>query len=355
MATTIERTIDIQGNTRKMSFPVASGQTIYHGALAYVKNDGYLYDFASVTDAGTIEFIGIVADDSYNVTGPAATTSAGSITGASEARTAPAGDRTVRELYLDGQFRAATAGASQSDIGLTVYATDNFTFSTATGVVPIGRITKVLSSTLIEIDLGFSRVAPNNTTAGTLFSTGSGWIDHAVANSCAMKFLTSYSATSGEYACARFRSKSLSAYPVVGVNSSASAGQNDYGNLLAVQGYAQALAYTQSDASNILCGVYSCVDRTAASTGRSWSMWTDTHETVKASGGHYLHRLSHNGGAINLDGIWTLYAGQGCDYLMNFENANAPVASGDKTGGSKTYALAVNINGTPAYIQCYDA
>ena len=82
-------------------------------------------------------------------------------------------------------------------------------------------------------------------------------------------------------------------------------------------------------------------------------MWTDTHETVKASAGHYLHRLSHNGGAINLDGIWTIYAGQGCDYLMNFENTNAPVIAGDKTGGTKDYALAVYINGAVRYIQCY--
>jgi hypothetical protein len=83
-------------------------------------------------------------------------------------------------------------------------------------------------------------------------------------------------------------------------------------------------------------------------------MWTDTHETIKATGGHYLHRLSHNGGAINLDGIWTIYAGQGCDYLMTFENNNAPVGTGDKTGGAKSYNLAVLVNGVVRYIQLYD-
>lgn len=204
----------------------------------------------------------------------------------------------------------------------------------------------------------FSGVTVSTNTDGSCISTGSTWLVHATAGQCAVKFLCSSSATSGDYATLRIRARSDGASAtagVVGGNFSASGGINNYANLYGVQGYCQPLTYTQSEAANILCGVYSCVQRTAASSGRSWSLWTDTHETVKAGAGHYLHRLSHNGGAINLDGIWSIYAGQGCDYLMNFENTNAPVTSGDKTGGTKSYSLAIYINGAVRYIQCYDA
>lgn len=204
--------------------------------------------------------------------------------------------------------------------------------------------------------IDFSAVTPSTNTDGSLLSTGSTWVVHPTAGACASKMLCSSSATSGDYATVRMRARSDAVNAAGGVvcgNFSASANINDYANLYAVQGYAQPNTFTQANASNILCGVYSCVDRTVASSGRSWSLWTDTHETLKAGASHYLHRLSHNGGAINLDGIWSIFAGQGCDYLMNFENGNAPVAAGDKTGGTKTYALKVKIDGTVHYIQCY--
>jgi hypothetical protein len=207
------------------------------------------------------------------------------------------------------------------------------------------------------IPQNFSAVPAGTTTIGDIFTTGSTWIMSSVAGACGMKFLCGSTATSGDYATLRIRARSQGVNAsggVVGGNFSASALINDYANLYAVQGYAQPNTYTQANASNILCGVYSCVDRTVSTSGRSWSLWTDTHETVKASAGHYLHRLSHNGGAINLDGIWTIYAGQGCDYLMTFENTNAPVETGDKTGGTKSYALKVYINGAVRHIQLYD-
>ena len=205
--------------------------------------------------------------------------------------------------------------------------------------------------------LNFAGVLPSTNTDGSLGSTGSTWVVHPAAGSCAFKLLCSSSATTGDYATLRIRARSDAASTggVVGGNFSASANINNYGNLYAVQGYAQPNAFTQSGASSITCGVYSCVDRTTTSSGRSWSMWTDTHETIKATGGHYLHRLSHNGGAINLDGIWTIYAGQGCDYLMTFENNNAPVVARDSDAGTATYSLQVYINGAMRYIQVYDA
>lgn len=236
--------------------------------------------------------------------------------------------------------------------------------SDSTGKVAVDDVTlQILSDKLalkggVKDAFNFSALTINSTSTGSMITTGSTWLVHPVVGACAIKVLASSSAASGDYATLRIRARSDAANPAGGIvsgNFSASANINDYGNLYAVQGYAQPNTFTQGGASNIICGVYSCVDRTVSSSGRSWSMWTDTHETVKASGGHYLHRLSHNGGAINLDGIWTIYAGQGCDYLMTFENNNAPVTSGDKTGNTKSYSLAVYINGAVRYIQCYDA
>jgi hypothetical protein len=225
-------------------------------------------------------------------------------------------------------------------------------------VYKVGTILKeVLDKVTGVLPMDFYGTVGNVNTNGDIFTTGSTWIMNTLAGGCGMKFLCGSSATSGDYATARFRARSAgvnAAGGVSAVNASASAYINDYANLYAVQGYAQPNTFTQANASNIVCGVYSCIDRTVSSSGRSWSLWTDTHETTKAAGGHFLHRLSHNGGAITLDGIWSIYAGQGCSYLMNFENTNAPVESGDKTGGGKTYALAVYINGAIRHIQCYD-
>jgi hypothetical protein len=355
MASTVEKPIVIRNNTKKLAFPVKSGESIYHGCIALVKIDGYMYNHtSSIIDPGQIKYLGLVYDETVNTNGlTAATTADGSILGQQEIRSAVSGDATVRTLYLDGQFYATMSGLTQANCGDTVYATDNFTFA-LTGTVAIGKISKVLAATLAEIDLNFTPVFQSDSTAGSLISTGSAWIDHSIADSCAFKLLTSYSAATGEFATMRLRAKSLSVAPVVGINSSASAGQNDYGNLLAVQGYAQANAYTQSSASNILCGIYSCVDRTVSSSGRSWSMWTDDHSNAKAAAGHYLHRLSNNStNSTVYDGIWTIYAGAGCSNLINFEGTNAPVESGDATGGTKSYKIAVKVNGVDGYFQWY--
>lgn len=209
--------------------------------------------------------------------------------------------------------------------------------------------------------IDFSAMTVSTNTDGTLVSTGSNWIVHATAGQAAFKLLCSTTATTGDYATLRIRARGDAAWTggatggVVAGNFSSSANINDYGNLIAVQGYAQPNAFTQASESNIICGLYSCIDRSGSSVGRSWSLWTDTHETVKASGGHYLHRLSHNGGAFNLDGVWSIYQGQGIDYLFNFENNNSPVVARDSDGGTATYSLKVYINGAVRYIQCYDA
>jgi len=235
----------------------------------------------------------------------------------------------------------------------------NIVANITTGIGIAGTMTNGILLTGTKTNaINFAGVTASSNTDGWLVSTGSTWITSATAGACAFKLLCGSSATSGDYATLRIRARSDAANPaggIVGGNFSASANIANYGNLYAVQGYAQPNAFTQAGASNIICGVYSCVDRTVSSSGRSWSMWTDDHSNAKAGAGHYLHRLSNNStNSTTYDGIWTVYAGAGCDYLMTFENNNAPVGAGDKSGGGKSYNLAVKVNGAVRYIQLYD-
>ncbi|HCW08394.1 MAG TPA: hypothetical protein DGG95_13630 [Cytophagales bacterium] len=171
MASTVEKTIVIRNNTKKLAFPVKSGATIYHGCVGVVKIDGYLYNHAStIVDQNGINYIGIIADETANSNGtPAATTADGSILTSQETRSVPSGDATVRTLYLNGQFYAAMTGLTQANVGDVVYATDNFTFA-VTGTIPIGTISKVLSATLAEIDLNCFMPMQNIVKSGELFS-----------------------------------------------------------------------------------------------------------------------------------------------------------------------------------------
>lgn len=187
-------------------------------------------------------------------------------------------------------------------------------------------------------------------TDGSLISTGTTWINHATAGQCAVKILASNSATTGDYATLRIRGRSDAAGATVSGNFAASANVNDHGDLYALQGYAQPLAKTQAGANNIVCGVYSCIDATAASVGRRWSAWVDDHSTTKASGGHYLMRLSNNStNSTQFDGIFTIYSGAGCDYLFNIEGTNAPYSAA--TGSATiTGKLAVKVGTDVVYI-----
>jgi hypothetical protein len=192
--------------------------------------------------------------------------------------------------------------------------------------------------------LDFSKFSPNAGTDGGMITTGNNWIAFSVANSCGAKVLFSYTGTSGEFASWRIRARSNSAYPVQGINCDASAGQDDFGNLYGVQAFASPNAYTQADADNIVCALYGRVAQTAASVGRTWVSWLDTHMTVKSSGGSYMERISHNGTVAN-DGVWTIYDGGRLPYLFTFEDTAGLIVA---TAG--TYSTAdgyINIK-TPA-------
>lgn len=126
MAKTTRQNINIKDEGKLWSFPVASGQTIYQGTLAAVCKDGLLYNLTS-TYAKQARIIVLVADGSDNATGPAATTSDGSISGTLEEKSAAAGDKTVRQCYIKGYIRLSFTAIAQTDVGKTVFGTDNFT------------------------------------------------------------------------------------------------------------------------------------------------------------------------------------------------------------------------------------
>ena len=195
-------------------------------------------------------------------------------------------------------------------------------------------------------------ITPSTETFGSLFTTGSTWVAFSTANACGFKALLSNTSTSGEFATMRMRARSNSATATVCGNFAASAGQNDFGDLYAVQGYAQPLTFTQATASNIVCAVYSCVQATASSSGRRWSTWIDTHATTKAAGGDYMLRISHNGnGGVPIDGAITIYSGGRLPVLFNFEDVVGGGFLTDADASLVTMSGALKVT-TPAGTKC---
>jgi hypothetical protein len=203
--------------------------------------------------------------------------------------------------------------------------------------------------------INLASVVPSTETTGSLITTGTTWVTVTAAGGCAAKLLCAYSGATGDYATLRMRARADAAGAsdngVICGNFSASANINDYPNLYAVQGYAQPSAVgttvrTQSVASNIVCALYGCVDRQAGATsnGRDWCLWVDTHMGVKATGGTYLARFSHNGTAA-ADGVFTIYNGGRMPVLFNFEDAAGCLVDSGDAGSTKAGYLVVT---TPA-------
>jgi hypothetical protein len=184
---------------------------------------------------------------------------------------------------------------------------------------------------------------------------------HTAAGACAGKILASSSAVTGDYATWRVRGRSDAAVAdvynvasVEGINSSASANVNDYANLFGVQGLAQPNAKTQANATNYICGVYSCIDRTGSDAGHSYSMWIDDHSTTAKAADHYLLRMSQNalgGSPVDIDGAITIQTSR-LPVLFNFEQIQG-FLSGTPGTLTPTHKIAINIAGVGIrYLQC---
>jgi hypothetical protein len=156
MAKTARQAIVYKGEIDEpVAFPVKTGETIYQGTFVAIGKDGYLYDLDSTACPEAV-CVGIVADDSANATGEAATTSSGSISGTWENISANAGDKTVRRVYLHGVFEMTFTSITQAMVGTTMFATDNYTIddvSSGTACVKVGTLLQYISATKGWLDL----------------------------------------------------------------------------------------------------------------------------------------------------------------------------------------------------------
>lgn len=155
-----------KGDPTPISFPIASGEIIYQNTFIGIDaSDGLGYNLDAALIAAGIDMVVIVADDTANPTGPAATTSAGAITGARHEQSAIAGDKTVRLCWKDGEFLFTLSGAGQGDVGKVAYATNNNTIVTSPAAlgVPIGTITQLINTNTVFVDLNAYHTNGGNT------------------------------------------------------------------------------------------------------------------------------------------------------------------------------------------------
>lgn len=131
MAVTANQVIKQQAADRA-NYPVAASTMIYEGTMTFVTTSGYADDD---TASGANAFAGIAVEQVDN--------SAGS-----------AGDKVV-EVYNKGQFELVGSGFAQTDVGMDIYASDNFTITkTRAAAAPrIGRCVGYVSSTKVIVDI----------------------------------------------------------------------------------------------------------------------------------------------------------------------------------------------------------
>lgn len=309
----------------------------------------------------------------------AAKSSAGSTTtGAANLTVASSGNvvtwSAVTGASYYGVERSASSGTPSTTGMLTTTTALTYTDAGATPTVAAPGYNNSNAQTLpygialTTYPIDISSLSPSTTAAvaanGTVISSGGIWTAYTTAGACGMKLLLENRCNTGEFATARFRARAKNTTATgnggssIGtttcVDASASANQAEYGNLFAVNACAQPNAYAQTtDSSNIVCALYGRIDATAASAGRRWVSWLDTHATTKAAGGDYMQRISHNG-TVSLDGLWTIYSGGRLPQLFTFEDVAGFLAtSGGGETFSKTHKIAVKIAGdaTQYYLQ----
>lgn len=212
-------TVNKQTESKEVGIPILgcikSGETIYKGTLVGLGKDGLWYDL----DAGAVpgcRMVGIVADDSANVTGPAATTASGSISGSMEVASAAAGDKTCREIYTEGKFLLTFTAIAQTDVGKTVFASDNYTVDEAmVNAVKVGSLITYISSTTGWVDLNkfyqadgsillkYALTAVTGTTAGGILSKANPFGESVIVEHFFLDITTgSTGAANGDYGIA---------------------------------------------------------------------------------------------------------------------------------------------------------
>ena len=161
MAVTANQITKRQDGARR-SYPVAASTNIYEGTLVFINASGYADDD---TATGVNGFAGIAVAQADNSSGSA-------------------GDKWV-EVYTEGDFELTGTGFAQTDVGMPIYADDNYAcvLSLGSTSVRIGKIVRYVSSTkhIVAIqpsNIGALEIAPLT----TITHTAPGTPDYAIQN-----------------------------------------------------------------------------------------------------------------------------------------------------------------------------
>lgn len=136
MAVTANQLIKMQDGD-KVSIPVAASTRIYQGTLVFINASGYADDD---TATGVNAFAGIAVAEADNSSGSN-------------------GDIEV-EVLVEGDFELTGTGFAQTDVGMPIYADDNYAcvLSLGSTSVRIGTIVRYVSSTKHIVRIAPSRV-----------------------------------------------------------------------------------------------------------------------------------------------------------------------------------------------------
>ncbi len=161
MAVTANQLIKRQEGCKR-SYPVEESTRIYQGTLVFVNAAGYACD---VTATGVNAFVGVAAAEADNTSGA---------DGAIEV-----------EVFTDGDFELTGTGFAQTDVGMPIYADDNYACVVSLGStsVRVGRVVRYVSSTkhIVSIQpsgVGSLEVAPLTTITP---ADAAGTPDYAIA------------------------------------------------------------------------------------------------------------------------------------------------------------------------------
>ena len=161
MAVTANQITKRQDGARR-SYPVAASTNIYEGTLVFINASGYADDD---TATGVNGFAGIAVAQADNSSGSA-------------------GDKWV-EVYTEGDFELTGSGFAQTDVGMPIYADDNYAcvLSLGSTSVRIGKIVRYVSSTKHIVAIQPSNVGALEIAAlTTITHTAPGTPDYAIQN-----------------------------------------------------------------------------------------------------------------------------------------------------------------------------
>jgi hypothetical protein len=161
MAVTANQLIKKQDGV-KVSYPVAAAARVYQGTLVYINAAGYA---DVVTATGVNAFAGVAVGEADNTSGAA-------------------GDIEV-EVWTEGNFELTGTGFAQTDVGMPLYADDNYAcvLSLGSTSVRIGTIIRYVSSTKHIVAIKPSRVGALEVAALTTITPAdaAGTPDYAIA------------------------------------------------------------------------------------------------------------------------------------------------------------------------------